>query len=210
MKKVLLIRHGESQHNASGECFSGHADIPLSSVGREQAKQLRPLLTNVSIDEVYVSPLHRAKETASLAMPGFSQSVQTARCLIEFDYGDYDGLSYAQFKEDDSVIRRWKYNPASLCFPHGGCISHHADQALKGLEELVDFSSKTVLACFSHKTTIRLIVSKVLGLPLDYFRRVPCGNASITVLRFDQGKFSVESINVSAEFFIPAHEWRTV
>jgi broad specificity phosphatase PhoE len=187
MKKVLLIRHGESQHNASGECFSGHADIPLSSVGREQAKQLRPLLTNVSIDEVYVSPLHRAKETASLAMPGFSQ-----------------------FKEDDSVIRRWKYNPASLCFPHGGCISHHADQALKGLEELVDFSSKTVLACFSHKTTIRLIVSKVLGLPLDYFRRVPCGNASITVLRFDQGKFSVESINVSAEFFIPAHEWRTV
>lgn len=210
MKKILLIRHGESQHNARGECFSGHADIPLSTVGRDQAKQLRPLLANTPVDEVFVSPLHRARETASLALPNFSQSAQIANCLMEFDYGDYDGLSYSQFKEDDPVITQWKHNPGSLCFPHGGCISHHADQALKGLEELVTISSGSVLACFSHKTTIRLIVSKVLGLSLDYFRRVPCGNASITILRFEEKRFSVESVSVAAEFLMPKDEWRTV
>ena len=39
---------------------------------------------------------------------------------MEFDYGDYDGLSYSQFKEDDPVIAQWKHNPGTLCFPMVG------------------------------------------------------------------------------------------
>ncbi|MGH0052271.1 MAG: histidine phosphatase family protein [Sphaerochaetaceae bacterium] len=208
MKRVLLIRHGESHLNAKGDCFSGLADTPLSDAGRVQAKRLRPLLETLPIDAVYASPLCRAEETARLALPGFSQSVQTAHCLLEFDYGDYDGLSYADFKDDDPVIQQWKHNPASLCFPHGGCISHHADQAFNALEELVEHADGNVFACFSHKTTIRLIVSKVLSLPLDYFRRVPCGNASVTTLCFEQGLFSVESVNLTATFFTASSNGR--
>lgn len=201
MKKVLLIRHGESRHNAEGDCLSGLADTTLSDVGRDQAKRLGQLLESLPIDTVCSSPLCRAMETAQLALPSFEKSVLISRCLIEFDYGDYDGLPYAGCKDDDPIIWKWNHSPASLCFPNGDCISHHADQALKGLEELVSLSSGSALACFSHKTTIRLIVSRLLHIPLNSFRRVPCGNASITVLGFNKGKLFVENVNLTADYF---------
>lgn len=198
MKEVLLIRHGESQHNSEGDCLSGVTDTPLTDMGRCQARALRELLEHFSVDTVYSSPLGRALETARLAVPMLAESIHPAQCLIEFDYGDYDGFSSRDFNCDDPIFRRWEHNPGNLCFPKGGCISEHAGKAVEGLENLVSDSSGKVLACFSHKTTIRLIIAKVLNLPLDFFRRIPCDNASVTVLRWDQQNFLVQNLNLTA------------
>lgn len=199
MKSVFLIRHGESIHNAEGDCLSGVADVPLTDLGREQAKRLGLLLATLPIDTVYSSPLSRSMETAFLALPEFSDKVFRAQCLLELDYGDYDGLSSNKFNFNDPVIRAWEESPGSLCFPKGACISDHAEKALNGLLDITSSSSGTYLACFSHKTTIRLIVAKLLKIPLDHFRRVPCENASITMLSLEQHNLFVRMLNLTQE-----------
>jgi probable phosphoglycerate mutase len=203
MKRVLLIRHAESQHNAQGDCLSGVADTPITDLGRAQATALKHVLARFSVDTVYSSPLGRAMETARLAVPEFADSIQTVQCLLEFDYGDYDGIPSNNLNETDSVIRQWNQAPGSLCFPNGDCISDHAERAFNGLIDLVAHAPGEVVACFSHKTTIRLVVAKALDIPLDYFRRIPCANASISVCRYQQHAILVESLNlILADIFL--------
>ncbi len=195
LKRILLIRHGESQHNADRVCFSGISDVCLTDAGRMQAVGLQPVLASLAIDSVCSSPIKRAMETAVLAAPSFRRKIQIVQGLAEFDYGDYDGVSLADICEDDSFFNAWQNSPGDLSFPNGGNIANYAEKAYNDMKNIALNSSGKVIACFSHKTTIRLIIAKTLGLPLDYFRRIPCCNLSISEFRYDSRAFWVENIN---------------
>jgi broad specificity phosphatase PhoE len=174
-------------------------DAPIADSGRTQATALARILSPFPIDMVYSSLLERAMETARLAVPNFADAIQEAECLLEFDYGDYDGIPADDLDRDDPIVRQWNQAPGTLCFPNGGCISDHADFVFNGLMELVKHSSGKTLACFSHKTTIRLIIAKVLGLPLDCFRRIPCANASVSVCTHQGQDMMLVSLNLTIE-----------
>lgn len=199
MKRILLVRHGESQHNASGDCLSGVTDVPLTEQGRSQAVALKGLLSTCGIGAAYSSPLGRAQETARLALPDLAVEMRTDDCLIEFDYGIYEGTPSNELSADDPIADLWRRSPGNLVFPEGGSISDHAHGALLGLLSIAERETEDVIACFSHKTTIRLIVAGVLGLPLDYFRRIPCENASVTALTYGQGELTLVSLNIRAD-----------
>ena len=65
MKRLLLVRHGESEWNKERR-LQGQADIALSPHGRNQALQLRPVIASLAPDCVLTSDLRRARETAAL------------------------------------------------------------------------------------------------------------------------------------------------
>lgn len=180
--------------------MSGISDIPLSDIGREQCGILSRLFANIPIDNVYASPLQRAQESARLIFPQHSDSIQVDQSLIEISYGDYEGFRIAEYKESESdVIGQWITAPSELSFPGGGNIRQHAQNAYLGLFELAQKNSNKKIACVSHRTTIRLIVAKTMGLDLNNFRLIPCSNCSITELTFEDGKFMLLSVNISAE-----------
>ncbi len=72
----MLLRHGESEGNAAGR-MQGQRDYPLSTLGRDQASRVGDFLATLghSFAAVYVSPLKRASETASIV---FERGVQPA------------------------------------------------------------------------------------------------------------------------------------
>ena len=74
MPRVWLIRHAESLGNVDGS----QADTPLSDIGRRQALALRARLAGADFDRALASPLERARETASLALPGAPIRVEPA------------------------------------------------------------------------------------------------------------------------------------
>jgi len=201
MKRILLVRHGESQHNASGDRLSGLTDVPLTTRGRNQATALGGLLSRFEVGAVYSSPLSRARETAGFALPGSSDHVRIANCLIELDYGVYEGTPSSSLTEDDPIVELWQRSPGTLVFPEGGSVADHAHEALRGLLSIAERETEDVIACFSHKTTIRLIVAGVIGLPLDYFRRIPCDNASITTLTYSEAGLTLVSLNICSDVY---------
>ena len=98
--RTYLIRHGETAGNAEHR-YIGRTDEPLSAAGRALAEQaaIDPFLPLV-----FVSPMLRARETASILFPNAGQRVLPD--LREMDFGIFEGRSPAEM-EDDPAYRSW-------------------------------------------------------------------------------------------------------
>lgn len=197
--KIFLIRHGESQQNID-DVLSGITDTPLSENGKQECETLSHYFEKILIDHVFASPLQRAKQSAEIIFPEHKSSVQIAESLVEFNYGTYEGYQRAMYdSEQDDIIRQWVTAPSNLTFPKGGNIQEHAQKSYAGFMELVSQNEDSTIACLSHRTTIRLIIAKIIGLPLDNFRSLPCSNCGVTQITFN-GEWQLNFLNLTPKF----------
>ncbi|MDP9168527.1 MAG: acid phosphatase, partial [Actinomycetota bacterium] len=124
--RLVLLRHGETEWSKSGK-HTGRTDLELTGDGRHQATLAADALANLQLrDPVVVSsPRHRAVVTAELA--GLSVDEVTP-LLAEWDYGDYEGLTTPEIREQAPDWTVWNYG----C-PGGesvAAISVRADRAV--------------------------------------------------------------------------------
>jgi broad specificity phosphatase PhoE len=90
---IYLARHGETHWSLTGQ-HTGLTDLPLTERGEENARALRKRLSGLNFGKVFTSPLQRATRTCELA--GFGAVTELDRNLLEWDYGQYEGLTTAQ------------------------------------------------------------------------------------------------------------------
>jgi probable phosphoglycerate mutase len=91
---VWLLRHAETEWSRDGR-HTGRTDVPLTDAGREAARALRARVAEHPFALVLCSPLSRARETAQLA----GLAPQLRDDLVEFDYGDYEGITTDEIRE---------------------------------------------------------------------------------------------------------------
>ena len=109
MKRILLVRHGESIWNAEGR-WQGSADPPLSDAGRDQARQLAELIRDEGVDLIVASDLSRAHETATIvaAALGLPTPVIEAR-LRERDVGEISGHTREEIEAKwPGLLDQWR------------------------------------------------------------------------------------------------------
>ena len=94
--EVVLVRHGETEWSRDAR-HTGRTDVPLTDEGRRQAERLRDALGDWSFTRVLASPLSRALDTCRLA--GLGDRAELNDALLEWDYGDYEGETTAQIRE---------------------------------------------------------------------------------------------------------------
>ncbi|MBK1646436.1 histidine phosphatase family protein [Thiocapsa imhoffii] len=92
---VYLVRHGETEWSRAGQ-HTGLTDIPLTAQGEREAESLAARLQHIKFSTVLVSPLIRARRTCELA--GFEAVAQVDPDLVEWDYGDYEGLTTREIR----------------------------------------------------------------------------------------------------------------
>jgi broad specificity phosphatase PhoE len=90
---VFLARHGETAWSLTGQ-HTGRTDLPLTERGERNARRLGERLRETVFDKVLASPLRRALRTCELA--GFRDTAVLDGDLVEWDYGDYEGLTTAE------------------------------------------------------------------------------------------------------------------
>jgi broad specificity phosphatase PhoE len=193
---LVLTRHGLTPRSKPEQHLGQTIDVPLSDDGREQAAQLAERLRDIAFEEVFSSPLARARETAAIVAG--ERAVRVDRRLLEMDYGDWEGLTYEQIEERDLVRRRaWERDPAVLRCPHGESGNDVAARAGSFLVDLLeehvarhgprDTAERPVLAV-AHSSLNRILICVALGLPIREFReRLTQGQVNVTVLRFEHG-----------------------
>ena len=194
---IYIIRHAQTVHNKIGKVFSGVSDVLLSENGRLEAEKCRNFKFLKDVEEIYLSPLRRAGQTADII---FDKKIK--RTIVsefsEMNFGDYEGKILEEDSRDDEVFQKWINDPESLTFPGGDNFRQHAERAFDAFKRTAEKSVADVIAVVSHKTTIRLILTQLLGKPLNTFREIPCDNCSVTRVIYENGRFSSDEINMKA------------
>jgi probable phosphoglycerate mutase len=153
---VFAVRHGETEWSRSGK-HTGRTDIPLDDGGRASARRLGGVLARCEIAHALASPLRRARDTCVLA--GFVDCMEIEPDLVEWDYGEYEGLT------PDEIERR---APGWLIFkdgcPGGETPAHVAARVDRVIAKLRGVTGQ--LAVFSHGHLLRALAARWLELPL--------------------------------------------
>src|SRR5690242_20316358 len=92
---IYIARHGETAWTITGQ-HTGLTDLPLTPQGEKNARALGERLKGMEFTKVITSPLLRAKTTCELA--GFGSVAEVERDLVEWDYGEYEGLRSAEIR----------------------------------------------------------------------------------------------------------------
>ncbi len=181
------MRHGETAYNADGNKYCGRTDIPLTEKGMAQANRMKALLKDYSFDQVFSSPLIRARTTAEIAA-GNKDLVQTDDRLIEVDFGQWEGKSSEEFRaEDPDSWNNWLSDPAAF---RAGNTGENASQVLERLngfyQELMDkYDGQTILVV-GHNGVNRLFMASQLEMPLRNYRKIVQENSALTLITLDK------------------------
>ena len=183
--RVFLVRHGATTLTAEDR-FAGETDVPLSDEGREQARRLATRLTEHRVDAVFASPLGRTVETARILAEPLGDEIQPRAALREISHGRWEQLTRREVEERfPEEAAEWERDPYTFA-PEGGESGLMVTaRALPALVEIVRaHAGKTVLVV-SHKATIRLLVSSLLGFDARRFRdNLDLKPASLTIVDF--------------------------
>jgi probable phosphoglycerate mutase len=189
MKRLVLVRHGESEWNA-GRRLQGQADIGLSPRGEEQARALRPLVAGLQPVRVVASSLRRARDTATLL--GFPDAALVDD-LREIDVGEWTGAAIDDLAaRADGAYRKWR---AGLHTPPGGeAWEGFKARTAGGVRLILDSAEGNVLVV-SHGGVVRALLESLLALSPD--RIVPVAPGSLTVLQCHSPEWRLEVFNYS-------------
>ena len=183
--RLYLARHGATQLTAEDR-FSGAAGAELSDEGRAQAGRLGERLNGERLVAVYSSPLSRTVETARLIGQVCGLTPQLRDGLREISHGRWEGLTRREVEEryhDEYVA--WEEDPFTFAPEDGESGVAVLARALPVIREIVTRHRGEQVAVVSHKATIRLILSSLLGFdPRGYRDRLDQAPACLNVLDF--------------------------
>ena len=199
--RLILVRHGETALTKQGR-YSGRGDVPLSDEGEAQAMAAAGRVAGISRDVAAVvsSPLARCMRTAELISAGVGGTTVTVLPdLIECDFGEWEGLTFAEVRE------RWPDEMAawlastSVAPPGGESFQAVAKRVRGVMATLLDSYPASVVVVVSHVSPIKLILRDALAAGDAFLHRLFLDAAGVSTMdAYPDGGIAVRSVNETA------------
>jgi probable phosphoglycerate mutase len=174
--EIVLIRHGETEWSRDGR-HTGRTDIPLTDTGRRQAELVGEWLAGRTFARVLSSPLGRALETCRLA--GLGDRAEPREELLEWDYGEYEGVTTAQIRERRPDWYLWRDGCP------GGESAADVGRRVDGLvAELRQADGDA--AVFSHGHVLRVLTARWLELDPEKGALFALATATLSALGWER------------------------
>jgi probable phosphoglycerate mutase len=173
--KLYLIRHGETEWSITGQ-HTGRTDLALTAAGEDEVRQLSPRLSGATFSHLLTSPLKRAQRTCALV--GLNGNPEIEPDLIEWNYGDYDGLTTEEIRE-----QRPDWNVFCDGCPNGELpaeVASRADRLITHLRQL-----EGNVALFTHGHFGRVLAARWIGLPITEGEHFQLDTGSLSILGID-------------------------
>lgn len=184
MRRILLVRHGETAWNAAGR-LQGHTDIALNDAGRAQARSLAAAVAGAGIAAVVTSDLARAHETGQIIAAALELAVPAVDPdLRERRFGVFEGLT-----RDECAARypdAWRAWQAQTGAPPGGEERPLAIARLAGALARIAAAGGGPALVVSHGGVMRLWLMEVLGAPVP---PIPNGETYLVEGGGGEGRF---------------------
>ena len=183
--RVFMVRHGATVLSAEDR-FAGATDVELSDEGREQTRRLAERLSRKKIVAVYASPLGRTMETAQILAAPHRLEVQACDGLREISHGRWEQMTRREVEEKfPEEAAEWEKDPYTFAPLGGESGLAVTARALPALVEIVRAHPGDHVLVVSHKGTIRLLLSSLLGFdPRRYRDNLDQNPAALNIVDF--------------------------
>src|SRR5213082_2452981 len=183
--RIFMVRHGATVLTKEDR-FAGATDVELSDEGREQVRRLAIRLAGENIVAIYASPMGRTVETARILAEPHGLEVQTRDGLREISHGRWEQMTRkeveAAFPEESAA---WEKDPYTFAPVGGESGLAVTARALPVLMDIVREHSAEDVLIVSHKATIRLLLSSLLGFdPRRYRDNLDQSPAALNIVDF--------------------------
>jgi probable phosphoglycerate mutase len=187
--QIILLRHGETEWSRSGQ-HTGRTDLPLTERGEQQARALAGRFAERPPALVLASPRQRAWRTAELA------GLRVDRIdddLVEWDYGEFEGLTTSSIRETWPGWTVWK-GPV----PGGETIEQVATRARKVLQSVASDLERGDVVLVGHGHALRVLTACWLGLDPRAGALFVLDAGSVTLLDHEHEEQVLKGLNSPA------------
>ncbi|MER7589587.1 bifunctional RNase H/acid phosphatase [Micromonospora sp. NPDC127501] len=200
--RLILVRHGETAYTEQRR-YSGRGDVPLSERGRAQARATGARVAELAptVAAVLSSPLSRCTATAaSIAEAlGGDVPVRTEDDLIECDFGQWEGRTFAEVRQEwPGEMDAWLASPR-IAPPGGESFTQVAERAHRVISGLLTAYPGETVVVVSHVSPIKLMLRDALAAGDGFLHRLFLDAAGISVLdMWPDGGVAVRTVNDTA------------
>ena len=184
--EVALVRHGQTEWSKTAR-HTGRTDIPLTDLGRKQARALGRMIEDDQFDQMLSSPLSRAWETMELA--GLVGQAVASSDLVEWDYGEYEGLSTVEIRLDHPGWTVWTHPIIG-----GESIEDVSVRADLVISSLLESEGSAVL--FAHAHILRILAARWMGLSPEAGAALSLDTATLSTLGWERENRVIRTWNV--------------
>jgi len=158
-----MVRHGETDGESSIRYY-GRTDVPLSNLGRSQAREARWKIPGRTYEAIWTSPLSRAWESAEIIVP--ESTLHLEADFREIDFGRWEGLTREEIEiMDPESHARWQDGHPDFEFPGGEKRADFRRRIEAGLERLRASGVESAMIV-AHKGVLRTLLELVSGQTL--------------------------------------------
>jgi broad specificity phosphatase PhoE len=183
MNELILVRHGRTEWNAAHR-FQGRTDVPLSEEGVGQARAIAGALAGETFDSIYSSDLRRALQTAHTIAVGRNVDVRLDFRLREFDFGAWEGLTWAEILERFPDTNAAGGTSAGEYAPTGGETFDEVRARVRGFwnERLTGPAARNLVV--THAGILHAFIAELFGADIEA-EGVRFAPGSITRIAFE-------------------------
>ena len=190
---IHLIRH--ASHDLLGRVLVGRAPVPISATGLAEAAALGRRLADRPLAAVISSPQLRAQQTAEAIAAHSGQAVTVDGAWDEIDFGAWTGLRF-DVLQHDAGWQAFNSLRGFASIPDGETMLAAQARAVASLLRLRLTWPDHEVAVVSHGDVLKSVLAHVLGMPLDFMRRVEVAPSSRSVVTLCHDSAIVQAVNL--------------
>lgn len=196
MGLMIFLRHGQAQNNTARILSGRSPGVSLTNTGIKQADEIGKFLKSFDLSHIYTSPVERAQKTAEIVGNHVGLPTTIDERLYELEMGKFSGMEYDKiFATHGNVFLKFYQGDPTIAENGVETFSDVKKRVLDLVSHVCKIHSGKNVLFVTHMDPIKAMVSNILNLNPNSLFELIIANASLTIVREEQGKFSLTAIN---------------
>jgi|AntAceMinimDraft_1070359.scaffolds.fasta_scaffold03367_4 probable phosphoglycerate mutase len=199
MKRLWLIRHGQTDYNADNKIQGSGIDASLNALGQAQAKLLASAIEEKLYGkkpELFASTLTRAKQTATAISEKMGVPLLFAKEVEELNFGIFEGIAISQISAElDKLHELWEGGQTSASAEEGESPDAAFSRASSYIKNAVAQAKSPDVIFVIHGRLLRILLAGWLDHDLSKMSKYHHHNANINLLEYEKDIFKAVILN---------------
>ena len=193
---IIFLRHAQAENNTKRILAGRTEGVHLTKIGIEQAEQITKYLKPLDISAIYSSPIERASHTAEIVAKNTSLDYELDDRLTEIEMGKFTRMNYDDmFAKYGNIFLKFYENDPVIAEQEVETFPHVQERILDIVNHIVEKHKNENVILVTHMDPIKSMLSIVMDLKPQALFELIIANASLTIIKEQDKKFSLSAIN---------------